>query len=161
MLYQLLSPRPQVIDTIVSAERWSDAMFGRDRPLEWSVEEVTNALLTFVAHQPDNQKLLLFVDDLDEQCGTEEERRLTLILSQLLPRTDRCKLCVSSRAWNVYVDAFEHCPRSRPENLKQNDLSTYFRDNLGKNKHFRRHAQARPGLLQTPIDQIVTMARGI
>jgi hypothetical protein len=53
MLYQLLSPRPQVIDTIDYAKRRSDAIFGRDSPLERFEEEVTGALLTFMAYRPD------------------------------------------------------------------------------------------------------------
>lgn len=57
-------------------------------------------------------------------------------LLEHLTTVDEVKVCLSSRPWNIYKDAFRSCPQLRLELLTKEDISRYVRRNPQEDERF-------------------------
>lgn len=93
--------------------------------------ELAKAFRRFLAVASRDRKLALFIDGLDEFNG-EHTELITLIRNLLLPNV---KVCVSSRPWNVFADAYGGRPNLMLQDLTYPDIKDYveskFLDNRG------------------------------
>jgi hypothetical protein len=81
-------------------------------------------------HPPKN--LVFFIDGLDEFDGSHSEL-ISFIKGFLGPSI---KVCVSSRPWNVFEDAFKNRPSLRLEDLTFADIKHYVQSKLSENPGF-------------------------
>lgn len=75
-------------------------------------------------------KIALFIDGLDEFEGNHSD-----LIRQLLTWTNggrNVKLCVSSREWAIFQDAFRDCPKFRLHDLTRSDIRNFVRDRFGE-----------------------------
>jgi hypothetical protein len=106
LLYQCLVNRLDLIPTLFPI-RWSRyTLFGCDtQPWTWS--ELTSALKLLLSTK--DLSFLLFIDGLDEFDGNPQGL-VSLILDLQRLSSDTVKLCVASRPWLVFEEAFQRCP---------------------------------------------------
>jgi hypothetical protein len=76
-----------------------------------------------------------FIDGLDEFAGSPEE--LLLLIQQLRSLGPHVKLCMASRPWNVFRDAFGQEANLRVEDLTYNDIKTFVTSEMRTSRHLR------------------------
>jgi hypothetical protein len=109
ILYQILSSYPSVVELLFPA-RYDLARKGSTMFPCWTRDELQTALEnvcrvmceTFPGSPP--PAFCLFIDGLDEYSGNHSELLKSLYR---LVEDGNTKLCVSSRPWNVFINAFE------------------------------------------------------
>jgi NACHT domain len=129
LLFELLSKQPILIP-IVLPERWEVySLFGEDtRP--WSWPELVKALKLLIAQ--DFLAICFFIDGLDEFDGDHSE---LVELLHGISTSSNVKICVSSRPWILFEDAFKSQPSLMLQDLTYPDIQlfvcTKFRENAG------------------------------
>jgi hypothetical protein len=103
-------------------------------------------------------KFCFFIDGLDEYEGDEED---IIRLLQSLATSPNVKICVSSRPWNAFIDAFRNCSwKLVLEDLTKDDLRKYVHDMLIQDKAFAKVSK-HDSRCQTLIPQIADKAQGV
>lgn len=129
ILLQVLSKRPTLVKQ-VCGERW-EAPYA-DSFYPWTRARLKSAMLLL---RKTDVKLCLFIDGLDEYGGDHGD--LIELLSQL-SQSPNIKLCVSSRPWLDFVDAFDKNPcKIYLQDLTRQDIVSYVTDKLERNDKFR------------------------
>ncbi|KAM7191670.1 hypothetical protein V8F33_008766 [Rhypophila sp. PSN 637] len=123
LLHQLLSQRPDLCNSVALRRQTLFSVAGTDAQLPaWSLEELRECLLRLASQIQGNGRLALFIDGLDEFDGQHMD--LVLFLKRL-QREYAVKICVSSRPWVVFSDAFKQNPTLRMEDLTKPDIYKY------------------------------------
>lgn len=135
LLHQLLSAHPEYIATSFPT-LWKKlcAMPTKERiklRLDWTVEELLPAFLTFISTASAKMKICLFVDGMDEFEGDHADI-IDLFKSLATgPGAANVKMCLSSRPWAVFQDAFEFAvPNLKLQELTHGDMQQYVSENL-------------------------------
>lgn len=142
LLHQFLSAHPDYIAASFPA-LWARlrTMPTKDRVqlrLEWTVEELLPAFLSFIRAASDKMKICLFIDGMDEFEGNH-----TMIINLFKnlatgEGSENVKLCLSSRPWAVFQDAFEFAvPNLKLQELTYGDMQQYVSENLVKSSDMR------------------------
>ena len=157
LLYQVLRQAPSLIAT-VSPRRWEALCLFNDDPREWSNQELHDILRTTAREVSKTMNLCLFVDGLDEFEGEPND---LVRLFQDLVQNRNVKVCVASRPWIVFEDAFKHKPSMMLQDLTYRDIKTYvtstFRDDPNFAQLQKREAQYADKL----IENVVSKASGV
>lgn len=105
-----------------------------DRNLHrWSTTELAQAFNILISDS--TQRFCFFIDGLDEYDGDHEELS-NLIVS--LSTKSNIKICVSSRPWVPFQDAFQGQLSIRLEDLTERDIRVYVEKTFEKNERFAR-----------------------
>jgi len=160
ILYQLLSQRPDLCRHATLTRYRYFQLAGPDapHPPPWTLEELRSGLSRFVSGIHGTGRLALFVDGLDEYDGD-----LDTLISFLkrLHSDHKVKLCVSSRPWNAFKDAFRTYPSLRMEHFTKPDITKYVRTRIGASPAF----QELRGPFATDVErleaQIIEKANGV
>ena len=92
-------------------------LFGDERPLG-DMAGLLEAFKLLVLEITKSKRMFLLIDGLDEFKGDHSEQLMLVeFLYNLLSLTPNIKMCVSSREWNVFADAFNARPSLRLEDL--------------------------------------------
>lgn len=131
LLHQTMSEFPEEVPRAFP-ERWRyQELFGYDsRPWSWS--ELLNGFETLVSDR--SKSFLFFIDGLDEFDGDCEE--LVHLLLRTSSNGKNIKLCVASRPWLVFEDAFQRRPSLRLEELTLKDIRLFASEKLNDNIMF-------------------------
>ncbi|KAI3317150.1 hypothetical protein HD806DRAFT_541551 [Xylariaceae sp. AK1471] len=161
LLYQCLTQRPQLIPK-VCPRRWAlFKVFGRKAnhvAPSWTWEELLESFSAFDLFVGQQFNLAIFIDGLDEFDGKHEN--LLEFVNLFHSKAGR-KICVSSRPWNVFHDAFMTNPSLRLENLTGGDIGAYVRGNLESSPGFREYKVALPVQSDKLVETIITKAQGV
>ena len=135
LLFQILRRCPDLIP-IVCKSRWEeDSVYG-EKSSPWTLEELDDAF-DAVANQPmPGIRFCMFIDGLDEYDGlpTDIIDRL-----QLLAKAEGIKMCLASRPWVPFRDAFAegNCDGSLLlEKHTKRDIERFVKDILEKDRRF-------------------------
>jgi hypothetical protein len=120
LLYEALEQLPHLIPIAFPDRMENFTVLGN-----WLVDKVawdTDKLLQYckqvMLEITKSQRIFLLIDGLDEFKGDHSERlKLIEFLYSLLGLSSNVKICVSSRPWNVFEDAFHTRPSLRVEDL--------------------------------------------
>jgi hypothetical protein len=123
--------------------------------LSWS--ELALAFTTFVREVTKQRKLAIFIDGMDEYDGKITDL-LDLIQSFLKPGV---KICVSSRPWVVFEDAFKTRPSLRLEYLTRMDMKHFVESKLSSNPGFEVLKDLDPSRATNLIDDVAEKASGV
>ncbi|KAG7008308.1 hypothetical protein G7Y79_00006g019280 [Physcia stellaris] len=158
LLYEILSKCPDLIHTVCRAK---SATF---RPFEnevepWTLQELQQAIEQLPPHSEMQIQFCFFIDGLDEYDGHPDDIVKVLESLETLPNI---KLCVSSRPWNEFLDAFGQDSHRylALENLTREDIKGYVKDSLETNSRFALLKQ-RDARSQNLMDEIVEKASGV
>ncbi|KAF4463020.1 nacht nucleoside triphosphatase [Fusarium albosuccineum] len=154
LLHNVFQCCPQLVQKSCPS-RWSGEI---SRGEKWTEDELRGTLQR-ISKQPEMPfKFCFFIDGLDEYDGDHIDfcEYLETILSQNI------KLCLSSRPWNVFTDAFGGNPASRIfiHELTWNDILLYAEDRLHRHPRWNclvSHSKQASSLAEI----IATRAQGV
>jgi hypothetical protein len=98
----------------------------------WRWDELRQAFLRVLSAIESLQKVVFFIDGLDEYHGSHADM-IEFIQDLTGPNI---KLCISSRPWNIFEDAFKQRPSLRLEDLTFSDIRYYVDSKLSSNPGF-------------------------
>lgn len=133
LLYEILRARPQMVEALCPS-LWEEAaninVSERDLDQMWSRLALKYAISHLKAYCDDTM-FCFFIDGLDEYKGDHLDMVRTL---EELVLSERIKVCVSSRPWNVFADAFGHTNTQKisVQDLTHKDHVAYVQDKLGE-----------------------------
>jgi hypothetical protein len=141
LLYQLISQlrlhRPMLIPEIVDRALWTAnstadnaAVYWIQRDLQITLHKVLRCVRTFGT-------VFFLIDGLDELSGTDETRDELLHYLFDMANLDHVKICLSSRPWNSFRDAFQDYPYIRLEDVTHNDIKLFIEAQLSSQVRFR------------------------
>ncbi|KAE9369265.1 hypothetical protein N431DRAFT_469190 [Stipitochalara longipes BDJ] len=149
LLYQVLRACPALIMEICPSK-----LIGEP----WKRKELLEALDKVSKLSTLPAKFCFFVDGLDEYEGDDED---VIALLQDLTSRPAIKICVSSRPWNLFIDAFDDWQwKLVLEDLTRDDMRTYVHTMLVQNKWFTQMSILDP-CCETLVPQIAQRAQGV
>ena len=157
LLFQLLKRCPALIP-LVFPERWEVySLFSNDH-LGWSLQELRQAFRLLAKEEFPEERYCFFIDGLDEFNGDQSD--LVDLLKEV-SSSPYIKICVSSRPWNIFEDAFKHKPNLRLENLTYPDIKLLVDSEFQKNAGFIELEKLEPQYANNLIEAIVQKAAGV
>lgn len=149
LLYQILLACPRLILELCELH---------PATAPWTLTDLSQALDQVAKQTTLPTKFCFFIDGLDEYEGDEED---IIDLIHELATSPNIKLCVSSRPWNAFLDAFEGSKwKLTLEDLTKDDIKMYVQEMLAKDKTYKRVATQDPRC-DTLVSQIAEKAHGV
>lgn len=140
LLYQILSNRPDALP-IASPNRWEVLCLFNSDQRAFGEDELREMLLRTLSYVSRDTAIGLFVDGVDEFDGDHDE--LTRFFKHVIDITS-IKMCMASRPWPVFEDAFQNKPCLRMEDLTYQDIKNFvtakFQEDSGFSQLQRREA---------------------
>lgn len=137
LLHNLILQRPNLAKTI-SPWRWQTYELGASVLTPWTDEELLAALQNFVTKAQDVANIFFLIDGLDEFEGDDEARSRIITLFKKLSSYRNVKVCVSSRPWLIFEDAFESQPSLTLQRLTYGDIKNYVQVELVNHPRFEK-----------------------
>lgn len=163
LLHQILTEHPEFIASAFP-EIWDRVtnMTTKQRvqfKLDWKVDVLTRGfqeLVKLVVAK--DMKLCLFIDGLDEFEG---DHNMIINLFKGISEdngAEKVKLCLSSRPWKVFEDAFEYTvPNLKLQDVTYDDMSRFVSEKLKEDEKMATALDESPGL----VDDAVRRADGV
>lgn len=128
LVYEILRQCPELIPE-VTADRWAAAATQTVDSKPWTLQELTQVLHRITAQQMLSTKFCFFIDGLDEYEG---EHSHIIKFLRILTQSPNIKLCVSSRPWNIFEDAYGGNQERKLylHELTHRDIQIFVKDNL-------------------------------
>lgn len=155
LLFEILRKCPDMIQSVCAFKAATFKPF-IDEVGPWTREDLWQAIGQLQQYSGVSARFCFFIDGLDEYDGDPDH--LLEVLESLRCWKD-IKLCVSSRPWNEFVDAFDSDPHLALEDLTKDDIRIYVHDTLEKNSRFKT-MEARDNRSQELVQEIVDRASG-
>ena len=158
LLYEILSQCPELTRTVCSSKAQKCHPFGREYE-PWTRQELWHAIAQLKYQSGAKARFCFFIDGLDEYDG--EPDRIISVLKSLRDWPD-VKLCVSSRPYNEFRDAFGRPsdPQLALEDLTREDIKSYVQSTLEENPRFK-VLKARDDRSRDLVQDIVEKAQGV
>ncbi|KAL6699497.1 hypothetical protein J3F84DRAFT_404549 [Trichoderma pleuroticola] len=166
LLHQILSAYPE-LTTAAFPQLWKKLkkMSTKERValhLDWSVADLLEAFQGVMDEAVQKMNVCLFIDGLDEFEG-DHTAIIDFFKNLCLGDKGRSiKICLSSRPWAVFQDAFEYAvPNLRLQDLTYGDMYRYTKDRLRENVHIRRLLKHEAAAGEELIQNAVQKADGV
>ncbi|KAG4282188.1 hypothetical protein FPRO04_13364 [Fusarium proliferatum] len=160
LLWQCLQERPDLIQR-VTPRRWMvhHVLNGLETPAPaWSWEELREAFFILASENSRSFRLALFLDGLDEFQG---EPSVLIQFVKDLVTSYGVKICVASRPWTDFADAFDEYPMLTMQSLTQNDISVYIKGSFEASKAYRERRVLFPDQAENLLRDIANKAQGV
>jgi len=144
----------------VQLRKWQTARLAGNHVIDWTDSELRDCLREYILYAAKSRKVFLLVDGLDEFEGTDEGREDLIDLLVASAAYENVKICLSSRPWNIFRDAFGSCPQLKLEDLTYNDISAYVRELYG-NKRFHKLMQYDTVAAEGLVASLISKAAGV
>ncbi|KAI0546707.1 hypothetical protein F4679DRAFT_556750 [Xylaria curta] len=159
LLYQILLENPEITRHVFPT-RWQTGnnLLDSKRMVTWSTKELLDALLALPGNLS-KDCFFIFIDGLDEYSGEHDD--LIRIIKEL-GTAPNVKLCVSSRPWLDFSDAFSASPwKLYLQDLTKSDIRIFVHDKLEENYHFRKLSERNRETAEDLVTQITARAQGV
>ena len=135
LLYEILSQCPDLTRSVCSSKAATFRPFEREL-VPWTRQELWDAIGLLEQTSGARARFCFFIDGLDEYDGKPDQ--IVSVLESLRSWSD-IKLCVSSRPYNEFQDAFGRPsdPQLALEDLTREDIRLYVRSTLEDNSRFK------------------------
>jgi hypothetical protein len=130
LLHQLLRECPDLVGLAFPVRMQRSRLLSAD-PLDFSYKELLESLECLLSVK--NRSFLLFVDGLDEFSGDCAD--IMRLVHRIAARPS-VKICVASRFWPIFEDAFGGTSMLRVESLTRRDILTYIHGKFGSSRQF-------------------------
>jgi hypothetical protein len=104
-----------------------------------------------------SRKFFFLIDGLDE-FDWEPKEIIDLVISATQPNV---KLCLASRPWLPFEDAFKNIPSFLLERFTRPDIETYVKSHFHDNEHYLRLHLDEPAAAIALLQHFVTKAQGV
>jgi Cdc6-like AAA superfamily ATPase len=131
-----------------------------DTEMPHNVPEFTDALKRTIELLAKSEKrLCLFIDGLDEYVGDSDD---VIKLVGILRGLSHVKICVSSRPWNEFEEAFgkNRTDKLYMQDFNYQDINTYVEDEFAKDDNYQDLEDVET-LGKALVEDIVTAANGV
>ena len=160
LLYEFLRQCPDLIEPTFP-DMWKKMSMTNhtDPDCSWKYSDLLNGYKRLTELNVESTKFCIFIDGLDEYEGDHEELVEAI---RLLAEMPNVKLCIASRPWNIFEDAFgskREC-KLYLQDLNRRDIQTYVKTNLGDHKEFHR-IQRQEIEANNMLDEIVDKSQGV
>ncbi|KAK4446194.1 hypothetical protein QBC34DRAFT_412097 [Podospora aff. communis PSN243] len=159
LLHDILRQRPDLVPRVFPhrLETFVIVPARSMNPRPWKWTEISKAFQLLVTELVKTTKLCLFIDGLDEFEGDPKE------LIGLIQRVQQpsVKICVASRPWIVFEDAFKQKPKLTLEDLTRKDIQAYVAAELHMTPGFDALATLEPEFARTLIQNIADKSSGV
>ncbi|RYP12090.1 hypothetical protein DL767_011485 [Monosporascus sp. MG133] len=135
LLYDIFRQQSELITPICGDRRPGPGAESESGFLPWTNSDLQMILRRIAANTAASVRFCFFIDGLGEYDSEYEE--LCQILMDIA-QSPKIKICVSSRPWNVFEDAFGDSPRSKLyiQDLTRNDILAYIRCSLQEHRRW-------------------------
>ncbi|KAK4442742.1 hypothetical protein QBC34DRAFT_224265 [Podospora aff. communis PSN243] len=158
LLYQLLDGNRDLIPLVVPKAWELLCLFGDLKGHRSpSKEDLHRMLVATVGQLSQRARVFILIDGLDEFSGDADQ--LLDTVQELLAYP--IKICVASRPWVVFEDAFHNKPQLLLQQLTRNDIRTYVDSRLDANRGFLRLRARDPEFAMELAADIVDKAQGV
>ena len=157
LLYQILVEMPGLVRYLLPA-RWEVSRLFSSDPSPWSRHELRTAFRLLGNARDLDQKYCLFIDGLDEFDGNHSN--LIDFLKDISSST-QFKICVSSRPWNVFEDAFGKEPNLKLQDLTYPDIRTFIDSSFRSHTSFVELQKRESQYATQLLDDIAQKAAGV
>ena len=156
LLFDMFRQCPELI-ALACAHRVSSDTWDTETP--WATQELQGVLATLASGSCSSVTFTIFIDGLDEYDGDHEALCTAL---KTLADSPYIKLCVSSRPWNVFEEAFGQNEDSKlyMQDLTKHDIKDYTKSRLEEHPRWQAVA-SRPGQGVELVQEIVDKACGV
>lgn len=155
LLYQALKDSPHDVSRVLPERCRYLELFGADTR-SWSLSELKKAFEILVSAT--STKFFFVIDGLDEFDGDCKELAAWICGASTRPNV---KLCVASRPWLVFEEAFSAIPFLRVEDLTSSDIKKFTIDKLQAHEIFRKLQELDPGNAQKLVTEVQEKASGV
>lgn len=154
LLYEILRKCPSIISFIHKQE-----VPNADH-IRWTLQDLLKAMHAIRDYGTLGTKFCFFIDGMDEYDGNHHEIITAL---KALISSPNIKLCVSSRPWNVFEDAFGRDPSRKLylHNLTRTDIELFTRTAFQENDVFYSLSSAEKMQAEELVDQVVRKSHGV
>lgn len=164
LLHQLLDQHRETLPFVFPelwAQLWNATTQERIRMTwNWQAPQLVTGLKLFLSRVESKTNVALFIDGLDELDGDHTE--MTKLLQDIVETFgDYVKLCVSSRPWQIFADAFSSVPNLKLQELTLQDMAHYVDDKLLNEPRVRRLVRKDPESARKLKSMIVARASGV
>ncbi|KAI0167621.1 hypothetical protein BJ166DRAFT_238645 [Pestalotiopsis sp. NC0098] len=122
VLHECLRQVPHVVQEVLS-ERWEAATLFDVDDFPWNWDELAQALRRLITEACPEKKFFVTIDGLDEYSGNQAQ--LIEFINELAEDAENLKLCVASRPWSNFEDAFKCRPSLMLQDLSAADIEWY------------------------------------
>jgi len=128
LLYEIFKQSPTVLEE-VCPDRWAAAHQGHKDNVPWTLSELRKAIQRLADCKNLGIKFCFFIDGLDEYDGDHAE---VIRILGTLSSSSHIKLCLSSRPWNIFEDAYGRNSKRKLylQDLTHNDIKNYVKAKL-------------------------------
>ena len=156
LLYRILQQCPTMISALPVQSLHVDQMSIDTHA--WSLQELSTTFSRIKAHEA-SVKFCFFIDGLDEYDGFHAD--VIDIITSLISSSN-IKVCLSSRPWNVFDDAFGGgaYPNLRLQDQTRKDIQLFVTDKFEGNRHFTR-LRLQDKRYEDLVLEIVQKAQGV
>ncbi|RBR18173.1 hypothetical protein FVER53590_10155 [Fusarium verticillioides] len=156
LLVQLFRAHPDVIP-LVASSRWESLCLFNEDPRRLSQDELEDMFRQAIKHINSRANLAIFIDGLDEFDG--DCNALISLIQECI--ASPIKVCVSSRPWTEFENAFGEYPRLKMEDLTYDDITRYVVSKFEANSQFKRFQKLHPEYAGALSHSIANKARGV
>lgn len=137
LLMQLLEQAPNLVPQVVHLRKWRAARTSGNHVIDWTDSDLRHTLHEYILCARRSAKVFLLVDGLDEFEGSDDAREELISFFINMASLENVKICLSSRPWNIFRDAFSEFPQLRLEDLTHDDISKYVEAQLHSHIRFQ------------------------
>lgn len=157
LLFQVLVKSTKLIPRLFP-ERWEVYSLFSDDISPWSRQELRKAFRLLAHDGALDTKYCLLIDGLDEFDG--EHSNLIDFLKDIVTST-HLKICVSSRPWVVFEDAFNHQPNLMLQDLTYPDITNFINSAFSNHAGFTELKMREPQYASDLLEAIAQKAAGV
>ncbi|KAL1641927.1 hypothetical protein SLS58_005763 [Diplodia intermedia] len=159
ILHQCLHVRQDLIP-VVLPRRWAlYNLLGSDSIApEWTWKELKEAFEALSSYHGKAFRLALFVDGLDEFDG---DHKVLIQWAKDNIASRGIKLCVSSRPWNMFADAFGQGHSLTMQDLTRPDIEHFVRTEFDKSPAYQDLKGIFPDEMSRVLKEIISKAEGV
>jgi hypothetical protein len=157
LLYTALQQQPELWSALFPSKMQEYIMFTDPWLGPISSEEIEQAFESLIKRAGERYKLFFFIDGLDEFDGGPQ--KLVSLMKTLI--SDHVKICVSSRPWTEFEDAFQQRPSLRLERLTGDDIEHYVHSQFANSIGFQDRQRESPVEAQQLVENVILKASGV
>lgn len=158
LLLSILSQRPE-LTTVLFPDTCRALISGKTPGrIDMSLTELKTAFATLIRCVPNDLRICLMVDGIDEYAGDYNE--LCDLLSEVSEGTS-IKILLSSRPIPTCIYRFEQYPQLRLQDLTRDDIRRYVLDTLGNHSIMKRMERVKPGVTSKLVNKVTAQACGV
>ena len=138
LIFEVLRKCPSLIKN-VCPDRWDATERNTIYDTSWNLPELAQVMTNLISQTSMPVKFCFFIDGLDEYEGDHHE---VIRVLDVINSNSNIKICLSSRPWNVFEDAFGQHPTRKlyMQDLTRSDIEIYVRSKLENHRAFRLRA---------------------